>query len=86
MNDWDTGQASAAFAGLTALPSAADGSEGNVMGLNPFHDYEAWQILHEARQVATRRTDARPVAEQVDAIRAELHAAHLKWQARSTTH
>lgn len=86
MNDWDTGQASAAFAGLTALPSAADGTEGNVMGLNPFHDYEAWQILHEARQVATRRTDARPVAEQVDAIRAELHAAHLKWQARSTTH
>jgi len=56
------------------------------MGLNPFHDYEAWQILHEARQVAARRTDALPVAEQVDAIRAELQAVHLEWMARSTTH
>lgn len=86
MNDWDAGQASAVFAGLTALPSAQDGTEGNVMGLNPFHDYEAWQILYEARQVAARRTDARPVAEQVDAIRAEMQAIHLEWLARATTH
>lgn len=86
MNDWVTGRASATFADLTVLPSAADGTEGNFMGLNPFHDYEAWQILHEARQVAVRRTDDRPVAEQVDAIRAELYAAHLEWLARSTTH
>lgn len=86
MNDWDTGEASAAFAALTVLPPAADGTEGNVMGLNPFHDYESWQILHEARQVAERRTDARPVAEQIEAIQAELHAVYQEWLARSKTH
>lgn len=86
MNNWDIARASSAFARLTALPSAADGTEGNVMGLNPFHDYEAWQILHEARQVAARRTDARPVAEQIDAIKTELHTAHLEWLAKAKPH
>ena len=86
MNNWDIARASSAFARLTALPSAADGTEGNVMGLNPFHDYEAWQILHEARQVAARRTDARPVAEQIDAIKTELHTAHLGWLAKAKPH
>ena len=83
MNNWDIARASSAFARLTALPSAADGTEGNVMGLNPFHDYEAWQILHEARQVAARRTDAWPVAEQIEAIKTELHTAYLEWLAQA---
>lgn len=84
VNDWDLGRASAAFADLTALPSAADGVEGNVMGLNPFHDYEAWQVFHEARRVASLRTDARPVSTQVETIQAELQANHLEWLVRST--
>lgn len=86
MNNWDIARASSAFARLTALPSAADGTEGNVMGLNPFHDYEAWQILHEARQVAARRTDARPVAEQIEAIKTGLHTAYLEWLAQAKPH
>lgn len=85
INDWEIDRASVAFSRLAAMPSAADGTEGNVMGLNPFHDYTAWQVLHEARQVATRRTDARPVIEQIDAIRAELRAAHQAWLLASTT-
>jgi hypothetical protein len=84
VKDWDLGRASAAFADLTALPSAADGVEGNVMGLNPFHDYEAWQVLHEACRVASLRTDPRPVSAQVETIQAELQAAYLMWLARPT--
>lgn len=83
VNDWDLGRASAVFADLTALPSAADGVEGNVMGLNPFHDYGAWQVLHEARRVASLRTDARPVSAQIETIKAELQTTHLEWLARS---
>lgn len=86
MNNWDIAGASSAFARLTALPPAVDGTEGNVMGLNPFHDYEAWQILHVARQVAARRTDARSVSEQIGAIKTELHTAHLEWLAKAKPH
>lgn len=84
VNDWELGPASAVFADLTALPSAADGVEGNVMGLNPFHDYEAWQILQEAGRVASLRTDVRPISMQVETIRAELKAIHMGWLGRST--
>ena len=86
MNDWDIARASSAFARLTTLPPAADGTEGNVMGLNPFHDYESWQILHEAKRVAARRTDDRPVAEQIDAIKTEMHIAHREWLAKTIPH
>jgi hypothetical protein len=78
-NDWDLGQASADFAMLAALPSAADGKEGNVMGLNPFHDYPAWEIIHEARKVAAQRIDARPVPEQIAEIEASMRAAYVHW-------
>lgn len=78
-NDWDLGQASADFAVLAALPSAADGTEGNVMGLNPFHDYPAWEVIHEARKVAARRIDSRPVSEQIVEIEASMRAAYEHW-------
>lgn len=82
-NEWDLGRASADFATLITLPSAADGTEGNVIGLNPFHDYPAWEILHEARQVGARRADARPVPEQIAEIEADIRAAYAKWATSS---
>lgn len=82
-NDWDLGQASADFSMLAALPSAADGTEGNVMGLNPFHDYAAWEVIHEARKVAAHRIDARPVPEQIAEIEAGLRAAYSHWASQA---
>lgn len=79
-NGWDLGQASADFAMLAALPSAADGTEGNVMGLNPFHDRQAWETIHEARKVASLRADSRPVPEQIAEIEAGMRAAYAHWR------
>jgi hypothetical protein len=76
---WDLSQASADFSSLAALPTAADGTEGNVMGLNPFHDYPAWEIIHEARKVADRRLDSRPLPEQIADIETALRDAHAQW-------
>lgn len=42
---WDLGLACADFASLAAGPPSNDETLGNVMGLNPFHDYEAWRAL-----------------------------------------
>ncbi|WP_186207447.1 hypothetical protein [Burkholderia gladioli] len=42
---WDTGSAISAFVEIVPAVGSANHDLGNVMGLNPFHDYEAWEIL-----------------------------------------
>jgi hypothetical protein len=80
-SDWDDSRASVLLAQVLALPSVADGLEGNVIGLNPFHDYRAWELVHEARRMVARRVDSRPVPEQIDAIKMQLEASFNAWQA-----
>lgn len=82
-NDWDVGRASAMFSVLTKLQPVAGGLEGNIIGLNPFHDYPAWQVINAARQIAVLRTDSRPVREQIASLKAEIQASYFDWAARS---
>jgi hypothetical protein len=42
---WDVSLAISDFARIVAAVGSANQDLGNVMGLNPFHDYEAWKIL-----------------------------------------
>lgn len=81
LNDWDADRAGAAFSVLAGLAPSTSGLEGNLIGLNPFHDYPAWQVINSARHVAAVRTDTRPVVEQVNDIKAELTAAYGAWAA-----
>lgn len=50
VNDWDMNRAVAMFAGIARSAGHADQSLGNVMGLNPFHDYEAWGKLKQLQE------------------------------------
>lgn len=45
MRRWDISLAVSDFARIVAKVGRANQDLGNVMGLNPFHDYEAWTIL-----------------------------------------
>jgi hypothetical protein len=45
LNDWNLNQAAAFFARIASYQGYVDQSLGNVMGLNPFHDYDAWSAL-----------------------------------------
>lgn len=42
---WDTSLAVSDFVKIVSEVGSANQNLGNVMGLNPFHDYEAWQLL-----------------------------------------
>ena len=44
---WDIGKAIFDFVKIVAAVGSANQDLGNVMGLNPFHDYEAWRILKQ---------------------------------------
>lgn len=45
VSDWDMNAAIAAFSRLLLAPAPTDLTLGNVIGLNPFHEYAAWRIL-----------------------------------------
>ena len=83
INDWSIRRASAVFANLTALPSAMDSMEGNVMGLNPFHDYRVWSLIYEAQRIGQLRADTLPVVEQVASVQTELRVIHQAWMNRA---
>jgi hypothetical protein len=77
INEWDMAGAISSFAIICALAGRADASLGNVMGLNPFHDYAAWsklKKLQEANLIVPENDD--PVLER-KAIEQELRARFL---------
>ncbi|WP_047217989.1 hypothetical protein [Delftia lacustris] len=49
--DWDISKAIADFAKISPAVGTADQQLGNVMGLNPFHDYEAWAALKKLQDL-----------------------------------
>ncbi|HEH8398668.1 TPA: hypothetical protein SH296_001916 [Pseudomonas aeruginosa] len=51
MNDWNLDHAVETFARISVSAGQADQSLGNVMGLNPFHDYQAWSKLRQLQDL-----------------------------------
>jgi len=45
ISNWDMNAAIAALSRLLLAPVPSDLTLGNVIGLNPFHEYAAWRIL-----------------------------------------
>ncbi|MGN7104708.1 hypothetical protein ACTHR6_24065 [Ralstonia holmesii] len=81
-SDWDLQRASALYCRLKILPPLPNGLDGNLMGLNPFHDYPAWQVINSAQRVAEARTDARPVQQQIAGVKHELELRYREWLAK----
>lgn len=78
---WDLNAAIDKFARILAAPEAADPLLGNVLGLNPFHDYAAWQFVVLAQELAQQPTGVRVYNDELDRIEAELREAHRVWLA-----
>lgn len=74
VSDWDEGAALLRFARILAAPTPDDLTLGNVIGLNPFHDFDA---LEMARFIATLT----PPSERVYDFEAELAGAIAKVEA-----
>jgi hypothetical protein len=72
--DWDIGKAIADFARISPAVGAADQQLGNVMGLNPFHDYEAWAVLKKMQDLNIQVPDEIAIKAERIAIDVELRA------------
>lgn len=79
MWSWDMSKAIAAFIWLLRAPPVDDQTMGNVMGLNPFHDYEGWALLRLAQQAAQLSPGGFSLKLQIDRMEEDLRSRHLAW-------
>jgi len=77
---WDLTEAIAKFAQILAAPDPSDPLLGNVIGLNPFHDYAAWQMVVLAQEIAAQPTGVRDYAAELARIDGELREAYRVWR------
>ncbi len=77
---WDIHVAIAKLGQLLASPPPADDTLGNVIGLNPFHDYLAWQLVKEASQLAVEQPDELDYEAQLRGLKAEMQSDYDAWK------
>jgi hypothetical protein len=67
------------FAQILAAPDPSDPLLGNVVGLNPFHDYAAWRMVVLAQEIAQQPTGVRFYDAELARIEAKLREAYRVW-------
>jgi hypothetical protein len=73
VENWDLDRAAALFGQIARQAADADGDLGNVMGLNPWHDFEAWRNLKALQDLGLAMPDgAANPEEEILAIEAAL--------------
>ncbi|POF32285.1 hypothetical protein [Roseibium marinum] len=80
ISDWNMDDAVGRFASMITAPNANDETLGNVIGLNPFHDYAAWETIFIASELAARSTSNLDYAAVLDAIELRLRKEHRRWR------
>ena len=74
VNSWDLSRAISTFASISTSVGHADQSLGNVMGLNPFHDYEAWSKLKQIQDLGIALPENSDLRAERKKIEEELRA------------
>ncbi|MEX6664789.1 hypothetical protein [Pseudomonas sp. W2-17] len=67
MSDWELNTAVGKFARIVSASVPLDETLGNVMGLNPFHDFEAWAMLKTLQELSNIKVPAMTVKEELEA-------------------
>jgi hypothetical protein len=80
VSSWDTNAAIAKFAKLCAAPAPTDASLGNVVGLNPFHDYASWHLVILSGEVAAKSSNGFDYLAQLEVIQTLLREQHRLWK------
>lgn len=80
VSDWDMNAAIAAFAKLLSTPEPSDVTLGNVIGLNPFHEYGAWRLVIASGEVAVKSPNGLNYNARLATIEADLRELHRQWK------
>lgn len=78
---YDRRAAKRLFAELQSGPSAQDPRRGNIIGLNPFHDFDAWRAIKLASDLTAETGWSFNRFDDINLAEARLKAAHGAWRA-----
>lgn len=82
-SEWDMNVAIGRFASLLTAPEPNDKSLGNVIGLNPFHDYPAWRLVVLTAEITAKSLKGFDYQAQLNAIDLDLRRQHAAWKTGS---
>jgi hypothetical protein len=80
ISNWDMNAAIGRFGQLVAPPAPTDLSLGNVIGLNPFHDYTSWRIVILAADIAGQSPQGIDYSTQLRDIESRMREQHRLWR------
>ncbi|MCP3416230.1 hypothetical protein NLM16_19230 [Bradyrhizobium brasilense] len=80
VSDWDMNAAITAFAKLLSAPAPSNLALGNVIRLNPFHEYGAWRLVIASVEVAAKSQNELDYGGRLAAIEAALREQHRVWK------
>lgn len=81
-SNWSMETAVTKLALVLKAPEPTDSTLGNVIGLNPFHDYLAWEIVREASELVERRGAIPDFDAELQAAEDGLRTQHTIWKSQ----
>jgi hypothetical protein len=79
ISNWNEAEAIRKFIAISASPAPSDLTLGNVIGLNPFHDFPAWKAVCLASSIPADRSGGFNYYTELAAIELRLRETHRKW-------
>lgn len=77
--DWNLNEAVLCFATILRAPEPTSDLLGNTLGLNPYHDYAAWNFVIHAQDLARLPTGVRIYKDELAKIEADLRQSYDAW-------
>lgn len=80
ITDWDVDAAISKLVAIVKAPTPTDMNAGNVIGLNPFHDFAVWANIMKAREVAQHSFNGFDYEAQIETIEQRLKKQYDEWK------
>jgi len=80
VSNWDIDAAINKLIVIVKAPQPADMNVGNVIGLNPFHDFTAFSNIMQTREIASRSNNGFDYNSQLDGIIKSLKRQYSEWK------
>ena len=74
ISGWNLAKSTELFARISTTPDQIDPMLGNVIGLNPFHDFEAWAMLKKLQESGLPAPDGLSPIDERNEIETDLRA------------